>query len=222
MNHVIDESNIRLVQTAINLAVHYGRLDARELIPKNPSTITDRLEVKADEARREILEKVKEAVNDRRVRCTTDMWVDDMNKLNFIDVTAHFSNADCSANESHYLLMAKFPTKQDKTAVNIRNALFREMVTFGFTAEQFSKIEWVTDRGANIKKALEKDSREDCAAHLINTVVQSTLSISYLELRQKAVCENQDAEKIFKKFEEVTRLVKGTKKVSFLLDVIFF
>ena len=44
---------------------------------------------------------------------------------------------------------------------------------------------------ANIVKALEDLIRDDCIAHLINTVVKSTLTLTFVELRQKAVKDQE-------------------------------
>ncbi|KAJ1530248.1 hypothetical protein ONE63_005171 [Megalurothrips usitatus] len=210
MNHMTGDALVQLVQTALDIGFHAGgRVDARELVPKDTSTIADRIDAQADVAREEVMKRVKEAINDKRCRCTTDMWTDDENHFNFIDVTAHFSNSNCSGQESHFICMAKFPVAMEKNGTNIRNAIFREMTDLGVSAEQFSNIEWVTDRGANVKKALEDNDRADCAAHLINTTVKSTLTLTHLELRQKALSGNPAVLEKLKKVEEVARVVRS-------------
>ncbi|KAK3933237.1 Transposable element Hobo transposase [Frankliniella fusca] len=96
------------------------------------------------------------------------------------------------------------------TGVNIRNAMFTAMAELGFTAEEFSGIEWVTDRGANIKKALENDSREDCTAHIINTVVRSTFTIPFYELRQEALgAASATTKKLLETVEEAVKVVRS-------------
>ncbi|KAK3915060.1 Transposable element Hobo transposase [Frankliniella fusca] len=121
--------------------------------------------------------------------------------------------------------MAKMPYDQPKTGTNIRNALFRALNRLGLSAAQFEKIEWVTDRGANIKKALENVDgqpalpREDCVAHLINTIVRGTLSYTHLELRQKAFSGSDTALQICDDVAAAARKVKSAKhaNVSFNL-----
>lgn len=50
---------------------------------------------------------------------------------------------------------------------------------FGFLSRQ--KIVFVTDRGANIKAALSHDTRLNCAAHLINNVLETTFKENNLQ-----------------------------------------
>ena len=68
------------------------------------------------------------------------------------------------------------------------------MNAIGFTAAEFDRIEWISDRGANIKKALEGlgGGREDCAAHQINTVVRSTFTVPFYELRSTAIAGSDE------------------------------
>ena len=79
---------------------------------------------RAAEARASLMPGVIEAIKDGCCRCTTDMWTDDNSKMNFVDITAHFSDKECTAPESHYLVMAKFPCAMEKSAKNIRNVIF--------------------------------------------------------------------------------------------------
>lgn len=84
--------------------------------------------------------------------------------------------------------------------------------------EQCEKIEWITDRGANIKKALEDQDREDCTAHLINTIVQGTMTVIHLELRKMALDNSKTAMKLCAEVESVARRVKkvpDNAKVNF-------
>ncbi|KAK3910535.1 Pyruvate kinase [Frankliniella fusca] len=115
--------------------------------------------------------------------------------------------------------MAKFPSCEEKSGTNIRNAIFRELNQLGISAEQFSKIEWITDM---IKAFEDHPSRRgDCAAHLINTVEQGhvLLSYSYVELRKKAL-EKSEGEKICKSVEVVVRAAKNALglKLGFNLE----
>ncbi|KAK3925929.1 Transposable element Hobo transposase [Frankliniella fusca] len=68
-------------------------------------------------------------------------------------------------------------------------------------------------------KALEGSERLDCAAHCLNTVLKTSLTLSYVELRKKVLLDNPDTEEILEKFSEVASVVKkaretGAKKVG--------
>lgn len=86
------------------------------------------------------------------------------------------------------------------------------MLEFGLTEEHIAKIDWATDRGANMIAALADCEREDCVAHLLNTVTKSTPTLTYVELRQKATEENLQAQEIFKRFGEAAKIVRSVKK----------
>ncbi len=96
MNHVTHESFVAVIQTVVDHTVHAGgRVDARELVP-GVKTISQRLEERANEARAEVLASVKEAIDDGRCSCSTDMWTEDFGETNFIDIYAYYSSKDCS------------------------------------------------------------------------------------------------------------------------------
>ena len=84
---------------------------------------------------------VIEAIEDGRCRCTSDMWMwtDDNSKMHFVDITAHYSYQECTAPESHFLVMAKFPCAMEKYAKNITNVIFSELAKLGATTQQFEK-----------------------------------------------------------------------------------
>lgn len=62
-------------------------------------------------------------------------------------------------NPTTYLVMSQFPVEESKSGVNIRSALFRSLSALGVTEQEFDNIYWITDRGANMIKALEGDTR---------------------------------------------------------------
>ena len=68
------------------------------------------------------------------------------------------------------LFSCPFPDER-YTGENIRHELRRRFVKSGFTSDQFDHVTFVTDRGANIIKAIENYKRLDCVAHVVNTVL---------------------------------------------------
>ena len=76
------------------------------------------------------------------------------------------------------LFTTAFPEEM-KTGETINRELRRQFVKFGFSAELFDAIIFVTDQGANIIKALESQIRLDCNAHLINTFLRHTFQFNF-------------------------------------------
>lgn len=96
--------------------------------------------------------EVKEAVINEMVSITTDLWTDDFVKRIFLCVTFHFMK------ESQLIL--------DKL----------KCVLNDFEVSELENIKFVTDRGANIVKALQNYTRLNCSNHLFNNVLHSAFN----------------------------------------------
>lgn len=66
----------------------------------------------------------------------------------------------------------------------------------------------------HLKKALKDISRLDCAAHIINTVVKSTLALTHVELRHAALRGSAAALAACKRVQVVARVVKKQDKCA--------
>ena len=146
---------VELIQVAVDIGARSkGRVDVRSLMP-HATTVMSRIDARAAAFRKELVPRIKKAIAERRCQASTDMWTDDQQKQHFITVTTTFNDEEAKECETHDLVVAKFPSHMKATAVNIRNAMVRAMADMGFSQQEFEGIEWITDRGANIKKPLE-------------------------------------------------------------------
>ncbi|KAE8738854.1 hypothetical protein FOCC_FOCC015658 [Frankliniella occidentalis] len=169
-----------------------------------------RIDSRAVELRNKLVPRVKAAIADNRCQASTDMWTDDQQKRHFIAITVTFIDEAREEPETYDLVVAKFPSNQKSTGVNIRNAMFNAMAEIGFSAVEFAALEWVTDKGSNIRKALEDLPREDCVAHLINTVVQRKLTVPYYEVWQKLLeAASPAATEVMETCEEAIKAVRA-------------
>ncbi|KAK3924635.1 Transposable element Hobo transposase [Frankliniella fusca] len=208
-----------VVQAALDIGSACPGARAADIMP-TANTVRRHLTDMADEARAEVVVRLREAISrhvrlairDDRCSATTDMWTDEYKNFHYISITCHFVNS-LFESESWGLCTPKFPCTQKTTGVNIREALEQEMAALGIPYEEFCKIEWVTDQGANVVKALEGLSREDCLAHCINTVLKTSLTLSYVELRQK-IAESAEAEEMLSKFSEAATAVKKCRETQ--------
>ncbi|KAK3931216.1 Transposable element Hobo transposase [Frankliniella fusca] len=174
------------------------------------NTVMSRIESRAAEATAEIVPRVRAAIRDGRCQGATDMWTDDQSKNHFNAITVSFTNEAGDASETHDLATSKFPSNIRATGANIRAAMTDAMQGIGIPPDEFNLMEWVTDRGANVRKALVDLSREDCTAHVINTVVRSALSVPYYEVRQKAFdALSPAALEVINTAEAAVKAVKG-------------
>ncbi|KAK3917805.1 Transposable element Hobo transposase [Frankliniella fusca] len=203
---------VSLIQTAVDISVRCkGRVNVKELMP-HATTVVNRIDARAEHMRKVVVPRIKQAIADSRCQASTDMWTDDEQKRHFIAITTTVVDEQGEVPETHDLVVAKFPSSMKATGVNIRNAMFRAMAEMGFTAAEFEAIQWVTDKGANIRKALEDVSREDCAAHMINTVVRSTFTIPYYELRGVAMASAvKSTTDLLQTAEDAVKAVRSAK-----------
>ncbi|KAE8737430.1 hypothetical protein FOCC_FOCC017106 [Frankliniella occidentalis] len=178
------------IQAAIDIGSASPGARAEDVMPC-ANTVRNRITDLAAEFRAEVMKRIKEAISDDSVQFTSPDY-----KL-----------------ENWNLCTPKFPLDEATTAVNIKNAIFRRLVELGLTAEEFEKLEWVTDQGSNFVKGLETSRRDNCFAHLINTVLKTGLNLTHVEFRGKAVkaVEEWDEPLIIQKYLEVSKLVRKFK-----------
>ncbi|XP_034250235.1 uncharacterized protein LOC117650746 [Thrips palmi] len=209
---ITSEAVVDLMQTVADIAARCkGRIDVRNIMPQ-ANTVMNRIDSRAKKFVQELVPRVKKAIEDMRCQAATDMWTDDNEKKHFIAITVAFVDETGKASETHDLVVAQFPSAMKATGSNILKAMYDAMEEIGITREEFRRIDWITDRGANIKKALEDLSKEDCAAHQINTCVRSTFTVPFYELRQKAMEALSPAgKKLLQDSENVVRAVKAAK-----------
>ncbi|KAK3931917.1 Transposable element Hobo transposase, partial [Frankliniella fusca] len=150
---------VELIQVAVDISSRCkGRVDMQQLMPC-ATTVINRIDARAQSMMTKLVPRVKQAIAEGRCQASTDMCTDDDQKRHFIAITVTFVDEEGKYSETHDLVVAKFPSSTKTTGVNVRNAMFRAMAEFGFTAPEFDAIQWITDRGANIIKALENDAR---------------------------------------------------------------
>lgn len=161
----------KLAQALISIGAKYGNnADLLDLIP-DPTTISKRIEIKAEEKINDVKKEVQEAVTNEVASITTDLWTDNFVKRHFLCVTFHFMK------ESHLkqiVLGVKSMDYQSCTGEHILAKLQSVLDKFGVS--NLDKIKFVTDRGSNIIKALQNYTRVNCSNHLFNNVLHSAFN----------------------------------------------
>lgn len=163
---------LELAQGLIDVGARAGSVDAQQLLP-DPTTVSRRLKKCAEDTRQSITPELRSQMTDSNGAVTLDFWTDDFRKVGYLCVTVHYINRNWELKE-RVLCTAEWDSTLRKTADNIRPALMNSLRKFGLE-EFFSKLVYVTDKGANIVAALRTVTRLNCAAHNLNTVLQNTL-----------------------------------------------
>ena len=169
---------LSLAQSLIDLGSVYGEQQAADVIT-HPTTVSRRLGESAELLRVKILPDIIKALENGTIAATTDMWTDDFKKARYTTLTVQLIDDSWNL-KSHVLFTCSFPLER-KTGNNIAKELFRRFTKVGLSVEQFKKLRFVTDRGANIIKALENHTRFSCICHLINTILYHTFKSELLQ-----------------------------------------
>ena len=146
-------------------------MEANSVLPHR-QTICDRSNKEATQLRAILCELVNKALQ-YGIAITTDMWTDSYNMRTYTVLTCHYITDEWRL-ESRVLCTVEFDSTLRKTAVNIHDQIGKELLKVGISAEDLSKVVFVSDQGPNIKAALKNHSWLPCSAHVINTVLKHT------------------------------------------------
>ena len=101
----------------------------------------------------------------------TDILSDDHKKETYMFCTVHWISETSGSLQQTVLFCMKFMPSV-KSAENIRNEMVRSLIACDITLDQIKQcITFVTDRGANIKKAFDSFMWLPCSCHILNTIL---------------------------------------------------
>lgn len=106
--------------------------------------------------------------------CTTDLYTDCFKSKSYLGITASLNLLENGKiKQKRYVVNLDELKVVQKTGENISKAIMNCLSSFHITETQMiEQITWVTDRGSNMKTALEKCKRLNCYAHIINNIVK--------------------------------------------------
>lgn len=105
---------------------------------------------------------------------TVDMWGDKIRHLNYVGAVAHYLK--CNENKKHTLCTKALALKvmdseEEKSAENVHQMILSILIEYDLYVD-IDKIVFLSDRGPDIKAALQGYTRHFCLSHLINNTVQ--------------------------------------------------
>ncbi|KAK3911352.1 Transposable element Hobo transposase [Frankliniella fusca] len=175
---------INLIQAAIDIGSRYGRVDATKLVPC-PSTVQKYVENEAEKVRLELSEEVQPLMEKDKVAGTTDCWTDDNKKEKYLVVTLHYIKEWLL--QSRFLHTITLPHGESCSAENLLILLKRCFTECSIDPALLEKVKWVSDSGSDKKKALEEFCWLYCAAHALNIVLRTALSIMFSDVVKGAL-----------------------------------
>ncbi|KAK3917303.1 Transposable element Hobo transposase, partial [Frankliniella fusca] len=184
---------INLIQAAIDIGSRYGRVDATKLVPC-PSTVQKYVENEAEKVRLELSEEVQPLMEKDKVAGTTDCWTDDNKKEKYLVVTLHYIKEWLL--QSRFLHTITLPHGESCSAENLLILLKRCFTECSIDPALLEKVKWVSDSGSDIKKALEEFCWLYCAAHALNIVLRTALSIKLSDVVKGALNNSETAKQL--------------------------
>jgi hypothetical protein len=155
-----------LAQFFIDTGRAYGKVSA--VLLSHRTKISRHFTASADQVRKQLLPDISRAVAAGHASSTTNLWTDDFKNVSYITMTVHYIDSAWKLIK-YVIFTCNFTDDQRKTGANIEKELIRSCSKFGLETDQFKKLRFVTDRGANVIKALENYERYSCSCHVINT-----------------------------------------------------
>lgn len=186
-----------LANHCIELGSLYGNKLKFEDLCCHPTTLSRHIVSEADEERYE-LKLLMHRIQSNGIAMSADMWKEYYTSKDYIGINLHFIHN--SKMEERTLCIKEFEfDKKDhgniETEINDQLALF-ELCRFN--------IKFVTDRGGNMVAAFDDDERVDCAAHMINSIVDYMIK----------KCTNQRLAKNLKSCHELVTYFKRSSLQS--------
>lgn len=106
--------------------------------------------------------------------CMIDLYTDRLKSNSYLGMVANLNFIEGEEiHKRRYVINLDLMNYDKKTNEEVRQDLIRVMSKFDLTEkDMIENITWITDRGGNIRVALEKCERLNCFAHLINNLVE--------------------------------------------------
>lgn len=128
------------------------------------------------------------------------MWDDKLRHLNYMGAVAHYLKLDENANQilcTKAMALRVLDSEDEKSADNAHQMIIDIIMDYDLY-DDIDKIEFVTDRGPDIKAALQGYKRHFCLSHLLNNIVkhasesitQTTTSVSKVVKYMKVTGRN--------------------------------
>lgn len=153
-------------------------VDIRSILP---SAVTVSRYVKKNA---ELKKNILRSILTRMLTCclfmgvTCDIWMDDYRRISYLALTVHFYT-DSMKLCDQVISIAPMDVTIHKNAAYVKDCIKKALESNGLPFDH-NKLVFVTDRGSNIKKALDNFTRLNCFPHFVNNTVQQTCKVDVI------------------------------------------
>ncbi|CAM4815329.1 unnamed protein product [Rotaria magnacalcarata] len=162
-----------------------------ESLFQSRQTISRGITNQAQLYREQLMELIKEPVQNQSLTASPDMWTDRYRQLSYLGVTVTYVDLHLCFRK-FTLCCRSFPVELAKTGENVSKVLKEELSQYGI--ERFDAVYWVSDRGSNFIRCFNLNMVDPifCFAHRIHNI----LTITFINKKIDGHFNDEDIEDI--------------------------
>lgn len=184
-NSVNGTGMVKLLHTFMKLGSMYGCLEQEAIQRVLPcvSTISRNIESMANQKMSALRDELKSVLlNGQTIAITVDLWQDKYKRISYLGMTSHYYIERNNATALHDKIVCMKPLEPGvtKNANFIRQQIQSKLENLHIN-DFIDQIAFVTDRGSNIRKALNEMQRINCFPHFLNNIVKVACQIDVVK-----------------------------------------
>lgn len=178
-NFLMGTGVIDLLHTIWQMGARLGAITKNELENALPGGTTIRRNINAlsEKCKEELKEKlITELENGATLALTTDIWQDKYKRMSYLCLTVHLCESTTNVLTDFVLAMQPMDPKRKKDNIHVREIIMAKLVSFGI--EKYVKhFTFISDRGGNIRVALQDFVRLNCFPHFLHSIVKHACQV---------------------------------------------
>ncbi|CAF1516085.1 unnamed protein product [Adineta ricciae] len=178
---ISEDKGLRTVfQELVNFGSKYGNFDVQNIV-QGADTMSNYVYTLAHESRQELKQMLKEPFENEAVCVSPDMWSDRHKQLSYLGLSCSLVTADYKY--VSFDLCCRPYYEVDHTGDNLLTAIQSALELLDLN--DLSKLNFVSDRGPNLVKALKPYHPIYCYAHRLNNLLKRSFFQSTQKQKQK-------------------------------------
>lgn len=175
---------VDLLHGVWTMGARIGAVTREELEKALPcgTTVSRNIKKLSVDSKEFLKETLKAQLKDgKKMAFTTDIWQDKYKRMSYLCLTAHYY--DYERKELVDLLLAMQPMEpgRKKDNVYVREIVWKIINEYGIS-QYASNFIFISDRGGNIRVALQEFTRLNCFPHFIHSIVKHACEVDGIKI----------------------------------------
>lgn len=165
---------LNLIHCAWNMGARVGIVSKEELARSLPcpTTLSRNVDRWAKLSKDELKMKLQSEIEiGTTFAMTADIWQDKHKRISYFCITLHYFDRNKMKLQDFVLTMLPLDVKRKKDNVYLREIIDSKLIEYGL-AEYKANLVFITDRGGNIRVALNNYTRLNCFPHFCHNIVK--------------------------------------------------